>query len=101
MSDEVWIAFPDSSNPNFDAEFQVSVVELAMSKGYDINTEIWNQDKPKFLSGDADYEMREDLFFVADYSIQWMNEQLEDKYALEIDERGLVMVELDESQEEE
>jgi hypothetical protein len=74
-------------------EYQIAVVEVAMKYGYDINTEIWEEDKPKFFTGEADQSMREDLFYAFDYCVQWLNEELSEGYELETqDGHGLVLI---------
>lgn len=76
-------------------EFQIAVVEFAMKHGYDINTEIWEEDKPKFFTGEADQSMREDLFYAFDYCVQWLDEELTEGYKVETqDGHGLVLTKL-------
>lgn len=86
----------DEDAPNPDIWFQISVIEFAMTHGYDIKKEIWEEDKPKFFAGEATDEMLEDLFIVFDYCVQWIDQQVSDGYEIIFTDRGL---ELDESQE--
>lgn len=75
------------------ADYQVAVVEYAMKYGYDINAEIWEADKLKFFTGEADESMREDLFYAFDYSVQWLDEEVPEGYKVETqDGHGLVLV---------
>ena len=69
----------------------VAIVELAMKHGYDINKDAWEADKPVFLSGDISDEMLEDLQVVADFSLQYLEEQLPDGYAFWAGADGLIL----------
>ena len=89
----VWVRF-DEELPDPDIRFQIAVVELAKKHGYDINTEIWEEDKLKFFAGESDEGMQKDLFYAFDFSAQWLEEQLSDGYELEVQDAGLVIVKL-------
>lgn len=83
----VWI---DSKNLT-PIQFDIAVVELAIRHGYDILLDIWDADKPKFLSGNADQEMLDELYILADFSIQYLNEQLPRNYFFDVSKIGLVL----------
>ena len=87
----LWVRY-DEELPDPHIRFQIEVVELAMKYGYDINTEIWQEDKLKFFAGESDEEMQRDLFYVFDYSTQWLEEELSEGYELEIQDTGLAIV---------
>ena len=87
----LWVRY-DEELPDPHIRFQIEVVELAMKYGYDINTEIWQEDKLKFFAGESDEEMQRDLFYVFDYSTQWLEEELCEGYELETQDTGLVII---------
>lgn len=70
-----WIAGATTYNP---VEFNVHIVDLAVSHGFELDYDTWASDKPKFLAGEAEYDMIEDLGYVSDQAIAWMNQQLPD-----------------------
>ena len=73
-------------------EFDIKVVEFAMKYGYDILKEVWELDKPIFLSGLATREMLDDLRLLADYSVGHLNELLPDEYYFDFDDAGLTLM---------
>lgn len=83
----VWI----EAEKNNSIKFMVDLVDLALKHGYDILQEVWNNDKPIFLDGTATEEMIEDLLVIADFSAQYLDEQLPDGYEFMFD-KGLVLV---------
>lgn len=87
----VWVGY-DEELPDPHIRFQIAVVELAMKYGYDINTKIWREDKLKFFAGESDEEMQRDLFYVFDYSVQWLDEELSEGYELETQDTGLAII---------
>ena len=87
----LWVRYEEEL-PDPHIRFQIAVVELAMKHGYDINTEIWEEDKPKFFAGESDEEMQRDLFYVFDYSVQWLDEELSEGYELETQDTGLAII---------
>lgn len=87
----VWVRYNEEL-PDPHIRFQIEVVELAMKHGYDINTEIWEEDKLKFFAGESDEEMQKDLFYVFDYSTQWLDEELSEGYKLETQDTGLAII---------
>ena len=72
-------------------QFDVAVVEVAIRYGYEVLLDVWNADKPKFLGGIADEEMLDELYILADFSIQYLNEQLPKNYFFDISKLGLVL----------
>jgi hypothetical protein len=76
------------------AEFDIKVVEFAMKHGYDILRDMWEADKPVFLSGMATREMLDDLRIVADYSVGHLNELLPDNYYFDFDDAGLTLLKI-------
>ena len=87
----LWVGYEEEL-PDHHIRFQIAVVELARKHGYDINTEIWEEDKLKFFAGESDEEMQRDLFYVFDYSTQWLEEELSEGYKIELQDTGLVIV---------
>jgi hypothetical protein len=73
-------------------EFDIKIVEFAMKYGYDILKEVWELDKPIFLSGLATREMLDDLRLLADYSVGHLNELLPDEYYFDFDDAGLTLM---------
>jgi len=70
----------------------VDIVELAMKHDYDIQVDVWNQDKPTFLAGHATPDMLDDLGVVVDFAIQYLEEKLPDGFYLDADNvSGLVL----------
>lgn len=89
----VWVEY-DKTVLYPEVYFQIAVVERAMRHGYDIKSKIWEDDKLKFFYGEADDEMLEDLFFVFDYCVQWLDEEVSDGYGIRITEEGLELMEV-------
>lgn len=79
----VWIEGSSARNP---IEFSIAIVELAMFYGLEIDVDAWHKDRPKFLSGDFDFGMMEDLGFVTDASLDYLNEKLPDNYFFDFDD---------------
>jgi hypothetical protein len=82
----VWL----DGNLSSPVEFDISIVELAIKHGYDILIDVWNADKPKFLNG-ASQELLDDLYVLADFSIQYLNEELPKNYFLDLVNNQLVL----------
>ena len=81
---------PPTENP---IKLGVDVVDLAISHGFDIEVKIWEEDKPIFLEGEPTPEMLEDLMFISDFSLQYLEEQLPEGYVFVANkEDGLVLV---------
>jgi hypothetical protein len=83
----VWVEL-EKNNP---VAFGVAVVELAMKYGYDILPDVWAEDKPVFLSGEATDEMLESLSVVADFGVQYLADQLPEGYEFSFTDEGLVL----------
>ena len=83
----VWIAGSTVNNP---VEFSVAIIDLAISEGMGFENEVWEQDKPVLLRGDADLEMLEEVAFATDYALQYLNEQLPEWFYFDFQD-GLVL----------
>lgn len=70
-------------------EFNIKIIEMAMREGYDIRADIWESDKPLFLSGMATQEMLDDVHMLADYSVSYLNEIISDEYIFRFTDAGL------------
>lgn len=82
-----WV--PPTENP---VALGVAVVDLAILHGFDIEVKIWEEDKPTFLEGNPTPEMLEDLMFISDFSLQYLEEQLPEGYVfVASNEEGLVL----------
>jgi hypothetical protein len=82
-----WV--PPTENP---VALGVAVVDLAILHGFDIEVKIWEEDKPTFLEGNPTQEMLEDLMFISDFSLQYLEEQLPEGYVfVASNEEGLVL----------
>lgn len=77
---------PAYDNP---LELGVAVVDLAIEHGYDILLDVWEQDKPIFLKGSPTKEMLEDLQFLADFALQYLEEQLPEGFVFAAGAEGL------------
>jgi hypothetical protein len=82
-----WVAGATTYNP---VEFNIAIVELAIRNGFELDGEAWEADKPKFLAGDATYDMIEDLGYISDEALACLNGQLPDWYYFDFDD-GLVL----------
>jgi len=83
----VWIQGSSVHNP---FEFNIALVELARSRHFEIDAEQWERDKPVFLEGEPTFEMVEDLGFIAESALDYLNSILPDGYYLDFDD-GLVL----------
>ena len=79
---------PASDNP---VHLGVAVVDLAIEHGYDIIIEEWEEDKPIFLGGEPTPQMLEDLMFVSDFALQFLEEQLPEGFVFAAGSNGLVL----------
>lgn len=81
---------PPTENP---VALGVAVVDLAISHGFDIEVKIWEEDRPIFLEGEPTPEMLEDLMFISDFSLQYLEEQLPEGYVFVANkEEGLILI---------
>lgn len=81
---------PPTENP---VALGVAVVDLAISHGFDIEVKIWQEDRSIFLEGDPSDEMLEELMFISDFSLQYLEEQLPEGYVFVANkEDGLVLI---------
>lgn len=76
-------------------ELFIDVVEMAIEYGYDILIDVWEADKPVFLTGEPTDEMIEDLAILADFAAQYIEEQLPEGYELDLNPEGLVLRKLE------
>ena len=65
-----WIA---GSSVNNAIEFSVAIVDLAIANGFDIQTDVWEADRPLWDNGEATFEMVEDLGFLTDFALDFLN----------------------------
>jgi hypothetical protein len=66
----VWI---EGSSVRSPIEFSIAIVDLAVSHGFEINTETWERDKPTMLGEDPEFDLIEDLGFVTDAALDFLN----------------------------
>ncbi len=78
----IWIEGKPVLNP---FEFSVAVVELARMHHFEVETEVWENDKPIFLNGDPTFEMVQDLGFIAERALDYLNSILPFGYYFDID----------------
>lgn len=78
----VWIEGASVRNP---IEFSVAIVDLAVSYGFEVEP-TWDLDRPKFLSGDYSFDMLEDLSFVTDVALDYLNVNVADGYYFEFED---------------
>ena len=69
----VWI---EGSSVRTPIEFSIAIVELAVSHGFEIETDAWEADKPLMLGEDPAYDLIEDLGFVTDAALDFLNGSL-------------------------
>lgn len=85
-----WVAGATMYTP---MQFNVAVIDLAREHGFEIEEAAWEEDRPKFLNGgeDVSFDMIEDLGYVFEEAVAWMNSQLPDYFYFDIDD-GLVLL---------
>ena len=69
----VWIEGSSVRNPY---EFNIAIVELGLANGFEINMQAWENDKPMFLNGHATFDMVEDLGFLVDTVLDFLNAEI-------------------------
>jgi hypothetical protein len=69
----VWI---EGSSIRTPIEFSIAIVDLAVSNGFEIDTDAWERDQPELLSEEPDYDLLEDLGFVTDAALDYLNSML-------------------------
>lgn len=79
----VWIEGSALRNPY---EFNIAIVELALAHGFEINKEAWEADKPYFLSGDVSYDMVEDLGFLVDTVLDFLNSSIPSEFYFDFED---------------
>lgn len=57
-------------------EFSVAIIDLAVSHGMKLNTEAWEADRPYFERGEATFDMIDDLSFLTDVALDYLNGNL-------------------------
>ena len=82
-----WVAGAAVWNP---IEFNIAVVNKARECGFELDEEAWSNDVPTFLNGEATFDMVEDLGWVFEEALSWMNAQLPDWFYFDLDD-GLVL----------
>lgn len=83
----VWIAGSTVNNP---IAFSVAIVDLAIANGFEVQTEVWEADRPVFASGEPTFDMLEDLGFLTDLALDFLNENVTDGFYFDFDD-GLVL----------
>lgn len=80
-----WVAGSTTYTP---MQFNVAVIDLAISLGFEIETEAWEEDRPLFIEGgeDVSFDMIEDLGYVFEEAVAWMNSQLPDYFYFDIED---------------
>lgn len=83
----VWIEGSSVRNP---IEFNLAIVDLAREHHFEMNHQVWENDKPMFLNGHATFDMVEDLSFVTDTALDYLNSLLPVGYYFDFED-GLVL----------
>lgn len=73
-------------------EMLVGIVDLAIAQGFDIKMEEWTPDREIFLTGEPTEEMLLDLVVVADFSLQYLEEELDIGLELDFSRDGLSLL---------
>lgn len=89
----VWIEGASVHNP---VEFSVAIVDLAIANGFELETQVWEADKPKFLDGSFDGDMLDDLSYVADVALEHLQHTVREGFYFDFED-GLVLYYEDES----
>lgn len=84
----VWIEGASVNNP---VEFSVAIVDLAIKHGFELDTETWEADRPKWNTEEATFEMVEDLGYVTDFALDYLNQNVTEGYYFDFAD-GLVLV---------
>lgn len=97
-----WIEGASVRNP---VEFSVAIVELARHNGLEMDDEAWDADIPIFLrqvdEPELTYDMLEDLGFVTDAALDFLNENLPDGYYFDFEDGLYLFREQDEEDADE
>lgn len=78
-----WIAGSSVNNP---IEFSVAIVDLAIGQGLEVVTETWEADRSVFLEGEPDFEMVEDLGYLTDVALDYLNENVAEGFYFDFDD---------------
>lgn len=79
----VWIAGASVNNP---VEFSVAIVDLAIKHGFELETEQWEKDRSVWNTDEQTFEMVEDLGFVTDSALDYLNANLTEGYFLDFND---------------
>lgn len=71
-------------------DFDIQLVETAIHFGFEINVEDWKELKNQ-LEDDADEDVIEDVFGIADIAYHWFNELLPQGYYFHIEDNSLFL----------
>lgn len=78
-----WIAGASENNP---FEFNVKIVDLAISLGFELDTEAWEKDRPEFLNGEPTFDMVEDLGFASEAAVDYLQSLLPEGFYFEFED---------------
>lgn len=90
VTDEHCGTWIEGSSVNSPVEFSVAIVDLAIANGFEIETEAWEADRPYFASGEATFEMVEDLGAVTDFALDYLNQNVTEGFYFDFAD-GLVL----------
>lgn len=82
-----WIPGASVNNP---VEFSVAIVDLAIKHGFELDTESWEADRPKWNTEEATFEMVEDLGYVTDFALDYLNASVTEGYYFDFND-GLAL----------
>lgn len=77
-----WIEGSGVRNP---VEFSVEIISLAIRCGLEVK-EAWYEDKAKFLEGEYTFEMLEELSFVTDVALDFLNENVREGFYFDFED---------------
>lgn len=84
----VWIPGASVNNP---VEFSVAIVDLAVKNGLEIDTAQWEADRPLWNTEEASFEMVEDLGYITDFALDYLNSNVTEGYYFDFG-NGLILV---------
>ena len=92
-----WIDGSSVRNP---IEFSIAIVELAIDNGMpDVVMETWRADREVFLDGEPSFDMIEDLGFLTDAALDYLNTEVREGFFFDFND-GLYLFKEEDTDED-
>jgi len=80
-------------------EFSIAIVNLAVAQGFEIELEVWERDQPELLGDNPAYDLIEDLGFITDAALDFLNQNVASGYYFDFNDGLCLFKEADDDDE--